>query len=104
MSEELFADGILGVGYGKGAVRIVFFTLSADAVDAKGQPAKERRQRVVMTTEGFVEAFALLAGVMDKLQAQGVVRRQPAPAPASPGTPGRTDAPKADEACPNPNF
>ena len=104
MSEELFADGILGIGYGKGAVRIDFFTLSADAVDAKGQPAKERRQRVVMTTEGFVEAFALLTGVMDKLQAQGVVRRQSAPAPASPGTACGTDAAKADEACPSPNF
>lgn len=100
MSEELFADGILGVGYGKGAVRIDFFTLSADAVDAKGQPAKERCQRIVMTTEGFVEAFALLAGVMDKLQAQGVVRRQAAPASAT----AATDTPNANEGSPSPNF
>ena len=104
MSEELFVDGILGVGYGKGAVRIDFFALSPDAVDAKGQPAKERRQRIVMTTEGFVEAFALLAGVMDKLQAQGVVRRQTAPAPTGPEPAAGTVAPKTDEACPSPNF
>ena len=97
MSEELFADGILGIGYGKGAVRIDFFALSAEAVDAKGQPAKERRQRIVMTTEGFVEAFTMLSGVMDKLQAQGIVRRQTAAAPGQ-------DAPKADPGSPSPNF
>ena len=39
MSEEVFADGILGVGFGKGAVRIDFFALSAETTDAKGQPA-----------------------------------------------------------------
>lgn len=100
MSEELFADGILGIGYGKGAVRIDFFALSAEAVDAKGQPAKERRQRIVMTTEGFVEAFTMLSGVMDKLQAQGIVRRQTVAAPAAPGQ----DAAKADPGSPSPNF
>ena len=98
MTEEVFADGILGIGYGKGAVRIDFFGLSADAVDAKGQPAKERRQRIVMTTEGFIEAFTLLSGVMDKLQAQGVVRRQTAAAAQS------ADAPTGGEASPSPNF
>ena len=100
MTEELFIDGILGIGYGKGAVRIDFFALSADAVDAQGQPAKARCQRIVMTTEGFVEAFSLLAGVMDKLQAQGVVRRQTAPAPAT----AANDAPNANEGSPSPNF
>jgi hypothetical protein len=100
MTEELFIDGILGIGYGKGAVRIDFFGLSADAVDGKGQPAKERRQRIVMTTEGFVEAFTLLSGVMDKLQAQGLVRRQTAAAPAT----AATDAPQDNEGSPSPNF
>jgi len=104
MSEEQFADGILGIGYGKGAVRIDFFALSPDAVDAKGQPAKERRQRIVMTTEGFVEAFAMLAGVMDKLQAQGVVRRQTVSAPTDAATPPGAGAPKTEEGCPSPNF
>lgn len=104
MTEELFADGILGIGYGKGAVRIDFFALSADAVDAKGQPAKQRRQRIVMTTEGFVEAFTMLSGVMDKLQAQGVVRRQTAGGPAdAPAASGKA-APKTGKGSPSPNF
>jgi len=100
MTEELFADGILGIGYGKGAVRIDFFALSADAVDAKGQPAKERRQRIVMTTEGFVEAYTMLTGVMEKLQAQGVVRRQTATTATAPDA----KAPTAGEGSPSPNF
>ncbi len=83
MTEELFVDGILGVGFGKGAVRVDLFTMSADAVDANGHPVRERRQRLIMTTEGFIESFNLLADVMEKLQAQGLVpERQPKPAPA----------------------
>lgn len=100
MSDELFVDGILGVGFGKGAVRIDFFAMSADAVDAKGQPVKERRQRLVMTTEGFVESFALLAGVMEKLKAQGVVASRPAAKTAEAGP----DAAKDAGGCPSPNF
>jgi hypothetical protein len=101
MSEEVFADGILGVGFGKGAVRIDFFALSAETVDARGQPAKERRQRIVMTTEGFVEAFAMLSGVMEKLQAQGLVRRQSGA--ATPAGQGGTAAQPASDS-PSPNF
>ena len=101
MSEEVFADGILGVGFGKGAVRIDFFALSADVADAKGQPAKERRQRIVMTTEGFVEAYAMLSGVMEKLQAQGLVRRQ-GPGAAAPDKAGKDQTPASGS--PSPNF
>ena len=100
MSDELFVDGISGVGFGKGAVRIDFFALSADAVDAKGQPAKERRQRLVMTTEGFVESFALLAGVMEKLKAAGLVSQRPAAASEKTKNPAQGN----DPASPSPNF
>ncbi len=98
MSDELFVDGISGIGFGKGAVRIDFFALSGDAVDAKGQPARERKQRLVMTTEGFVESFAMLAGVMEKLKAQGVVAARPAGKAADPA------AGKDGSGSPSPNF
>ncbi|MEA4856938.1 hypothetical protein [Solidesulfovibrio sp.] len=78
MSDELFVDGILGVGFGKGAVRIDFFALG-EGQDAKGQPTKERRQRLVMTTEGFVESYAMLTGVMEKLKAAGLVAARATP-------------------------
>ncbi len=101
MSEETFVDGILGVGFGKGAVRIDFFTLSADAVDAKGQPVKERSRRVVMTTEVFVESFAMLSGVMEKLKAAGVVRQAPAKSAAEAGD---GEATPGGGGSPSPNF
>jgi hypothetical protein len=101
MSEEVFADGILGVGFGKGAVRIDFFALSAETTDAKGQPAKERRQRIVMTTEGFIDAYAMLSGVMEKLQAQGLLRRlDPGAAASAKGG----EAPAPVSGSPSPNF
>jgi hypothetical protein len=99
MSDELFVDGILGIGFGKGAVRIDFFAMGED-LDAKGQPTKERRQRLVMTTEGFVESFALLAGVMEKLKAAGLVAPRPAPGATGTGTPPAGSG----AASPSPNF
>ncbi len=79
MSDELFADGVLSVGFGKGAVRIDYFALG-ETLDEQGQPLKEHRQRIVMTTEGFVESFALMAGVIEKLKAAGVIAARPAAA------------------------
>ncbi|HCR12532.1 hypothetical protein [Solidesulfovibrio sp.] len=99
MSDELFVDGILGIGFGKGAVRIDFFAMG-EGLDAKGQPTKERRQRLVMTTEGFVESFALLAGVMEKLKAAGLVAPRPAPGATGTGTPPAGSG----AASPSPNF
>lgn len=100
MSDELFVDGILGVGFGKGAVRLDFFSMG-DGLDAKGQPVKERKQRLVMTTEGFVESFALLAGVMEKLKAAGLVTARPGGAQSAEAA----KQPAAGEtARPSPNF
>lgn len=99
MSDELFVDGILGIGFGKGAVRVDFFAMG-EGLDAKGQPTKERRQRLVMTTEGFVESFALLAGVMEKLKAAGLVAPRPAASATGTGTPPAGNG----AASPSPNF
>lgn len=99
MSDELFVDGILGVGFGKGAVRIDFFAMG-EGLDAKGQPVKERKQRLVMTTEGFVESFAMLAGVMEKLKAAGLVAQRPAAGATGAGTPPAGSG----AASPSPNF
>ena len=54
-----------------------------------------------MTTEGFVEAYAMLSGVMEKLQAQGLVRRQ-GPGAAAPGKAGKDQPPASGS--PSPNF
>lgn len=102
MREELFVDGISGIGFGKGAVRIDFFAMSPDALDGKGKPAKEHRQRLVMTTEGFAEAFTLLSGIMEKLQRAGMLPTPPTPRPGEKA--GTATDTATGAASPSPNF
>ncbi len=79
MSDETFVEGILGVGLGKGALRIDFYGI-AEGVDEKGHPARERKHRLIMTMESFVETMNALQGVMTKLKEGGLVRDGASPA------------------------
>jgi hypothetical protein len=54
-----------------------------------------------MTTEGFIDAYAMLSGVMEKLQAQGLLRRLD-PGAAAPAKGGEAPAPVSGS--PSPNF
>jgi len=92
MSDETFVEGVLGVGLGKGALRIDFYGI-AEGVDEKGHPARERKHRIIMTMESFVETMGALQGVMAKLKENGLIREnagkegEAAKAPGDPGTP-----------------
>ncbi len=97
MLDEKFVDGIQSVGLGKGAVRIDFFG-AGQGVDAKNQPVKELRQRIIMTTESFVESFNTLQGVMKRLVDAGVVKPQP-----QAGDNKKTEA-EGDKPTISPNF
>ena len=109
MSDETFVEGILGVGLGKGALRIDFYGI-AEGVDEKGHPARERKHRLIMTTESFVETFNALQGVMTKLKEGGLVREGAAPAGETPGKPAGGTPGKQGEGEPgspppvSPNF
>lgn len=70
---ELFADGVLDVGYGNGMVRIDLFSLSAVRRDAAGQPLPALRQRVVMSLPGFLGALSALEGMRRQLEQAGVL-------------------------------
>lgn len=86
---ELFADGVLDVGFGNGMVRIDLFSLSAVRRDAAGQPLPALRQRVVMSLPGFLSALQTMEGMRRQLEQAGVL---PPPA-ARAGTPA--EAPSA---------
>lgn len=92
---EVFADGLLDIGYGNGVVRLDLFSLSATQRDAEGQPVPEIRQRVIMTLPGFVNCLAAMEGMLRQLRQAGVVA--PATIPA-------TAAPAADKGPRSPNF
>ncbi len=82
--DEIFVDGILGAGFSQGAVRIDFHSISNIA-----QGSKEPRLRLIMTTEGFVEAYAQMTAIMEQLKKTAAARGG---APASAGTADATQA------------
>lgn len=72
MIDEVFVDGVFGAGFSHGAVRIAFHSLVHDA-----QIRTEPRVRLIMTTQGFMEVYAKLTEVMEKLQKNGQIASHP---------------------------
>jgi len=97
---ELFADGVLDIGFGNGVVRIDLFSLSATRRDPNGQPQPELRQRLITTPQGFLSGLAAMEGMCRRLEQAGVLapRQPPATAPAADEDAERSSAPRS------PNF
>jgi hypothetical protein len=88
MNEERYADAIGEISLAGSTVRLDLFSLAPGEKDEKGQPKLAFRQRIVMPVDGFVKSFALMGRVMQQLEKQGVITRQPAEgAPAAGLTP-----------------
>ena len=95
MNEERYADAFGEIHLVGSTVRIDLISLSQDQKDEKGQPKPVFRQRIVMPVDGFLQSFGLMARVMQQLEQQGVIKRQPADAkgaaaPATPATPPKS--------------
>lgn len=102
---ELFADGVLDVGFGNGMVRIDLFSLSAVRRDASGQPLPALRQRVVMSLPGFLSALQAMEGMRRQLEQAGVLPPPAARAATSAETPSAHPAVVQPPAPPrSPNF
>lgn len=95
MSEERYADAIGEISLVGATVRIDLVSLSHDQKDAEGKPKPVFRQRVVMPVDGFVQSFGLMARVMQQLEKQGVIKRQPADGAASTTAAAVPAAPKS---------
>jgi hypothetical protein len=78
MSKERYADAIGEISLVGSTVRMDLISLSHDQKDDKGQPKPVFRQRIVMPVDGFLQSFTLIARVMQQLEQQGVIKRQPA--------------------------
>lgn len=70
---ELYADGILDIGFGNGMVRVDLFSLSPVRKDENGQPLPALRQRVVMSLHGFLSSLAAMDGMRQRLEEAGVL-------------------------------
>lgn len=73
---ELFADGIMELGFGNGMVRMDLYSLSAVERDDDGNPKKEFRQRIIMPPQGFLESFSTMQEMFKRLEDAGVIRRR----------------------------
>ena len=92
MSNELFADRFAEISLTGPLVRIDLASFSVREKDADGKAQLEFRQRVVMPVDGFVQSFSLMAQVMQQLEKQGLVTRNPGPGEVRAATSGAVTA------------
>ena len=85
---ELFVDGIGGVVFTNGTVRIELVCASPfDSPNpSAGEPPMLPRQRLILPLDGFLRSFGVMQNLVNKLAQEGVVRRTDPAAPgAAPG-------------------
>lgn len=87
MFSETFAVGCAGVAFHNGVVIVDLVGLSTTDKDDQGRPARELRQRVILTADGAVETFNGLKSMLDKLVEVGVLKRDSGAAAAPPAAP-----------------
>lgn len=85
MHDEIYVDGVLGAVFKRGMLRIDLFTLAPET--RTGSPAEEETkqflQRLVMTPQGFAEAYGVFTQIMLRLSQSGVVSAGAAPQEAA---------------------
>jgi hypothetical protein len=79
MEDQIFSDGIGAISIIGGTVRIDFVAISPTEKDAKGQPKVAFLQRIVMGTEGFIQAAEKMHGAK-----QALTKLSAAPPPVAP--------------------
>lgn len=82
--QTTFADAILNISVTGTLVRLELGTVvTAATQDGKQEFTTTPTQQVVMPLDGFLRAFGMQETVIKKLIADGVLKAQPAPAPAA---------------------
>ena len=93
MSDERYADAIGEISLVGTTVRLDLVSLSHTEKDDKGQPKPVVRERIVMPVDGFLQSFGLMARVMQQLEQQGLIKRQPADGKSGAATGAQAAAP-----------
>lgn len=85
MHDEIYVDGVLGAVFKRGMLRIDLFTLAPES--RTGTPGEEETrqflQRLVMTPQGFAEAYGVFTQIMLRLSQSGVLPAGTAPKEAA---------------------
>jgi hypothetical protein len=77
MEQEIFADGIGGIVYEGGVMRIDLMSIVPGQRDKDNKPQMAFRQRIVMPVEGFFRSYATFQEIMGKMEQSGLIARQP---------------------------
>ncbi|WP_028999372.1 hypothetical protein [Azohydromonas australica] len=78
-----FADAIINITVTGPLVRLDLGTVLSQSKDGKQELVATPTQQLVMPLDGFLRAFGMQKTVVEKLIADGVIKAQPAPAPAA---------------------
>jgi hypothetical protein len=95
MDQEIFADGIGGIVFERGVMRIDLMGIVPGPYDQNNKPQMAFRQRIVMPVEGFLESYKIFQEIIGKMEQSGLIARAPAGSdegPAAAGSPVRTAA------------
>jgi hypothetical protein len=103
MHDEIYVDGVLGAVFKRGMLRIDLFTLAPKT--RTGAPADEETkqflQRLVMTPQGFAEAYGVFTQIMHRLNQSGVASVDTTPPEAATQ---ETSGPSQKQGPLSPNF
>jgi len=80
--QELFSDGIGEIGFGGGALRIDFFSM--EPAGEGSQPGRKPCVRIVMTPQGFINAYAAMQGMIEKMREMGILQEAAKGEPTGP--------------------
>jgi len=75
---DVFIDGVSDAMVQNGSVRVNLVTLAATERDAKGQPVREVRHRLLMSPQAATELHAHLEAALRHLSQAGIVTRKEA--------------------------
>lgn len=112
MHDEIYVDGVLAAVFKRGMLRIDLFTLAPESRPEMpgrgGEEEKQLRQRLLMTPQGFAEAYGVFTEIMLKLKQSGLIQAAGLPSEPSPGSAGSaargTSSPEQEAQAFSPNF
>ena len=76
MIPETFADGIGRAGFSGGVVRLDLVSFALGEPSEDGKPKREPRHRILLSPQAFLETYAAMESMIEKLVELGVLRRQ----------------------------
>ena len=81
MIRQIYADGINGVTYTGGMVRVDLASVAAEQAKNGALPPLVAHDRVVMTPAAFLQAIRIMEDLMRKMTAAGVYNNKPQEVP-----------------------